>query len=305
MFTVIILMLSGIFLGYLTRNRQINWLGHAINVLIWILLFLLGIEAGSNEELINDLPTLGLEAGLLAGGGTLGSVVAARLLWNKFIRQHDDRHTSSAPSDRNMLQALKGSGIIVCFFFVGVCTGLSGQIPTTWQTSDISFYTLCALMGCVGWSIGHQPEMLRSFRSLNPRLAWLPLLTVIGTWTGTIGISFLLPYRNLTDCLAIGSGFGYYSLSSIFITEYKGAEMGTVALLANIIRELITLLGSPFLARWFGPLAPISAGGATTADTTLPIIIQASGQSLAVVSIFHGFAVDFSVPFLVTLWCSL
>ena len=101
----------------------------------------------------------------------------------------------------------------------------------------------------------------------------------------------------------MGAGFGYYSLSSIFITEYKGAELGTVALLANIIRELLTLLLAPLLARWFGPLAPISAGGATTMDTTLPVITQASGQRFVVVSIYHGFLVDFSVPFLVTLFC--
>ena len=81
--------------------------------------------------------------------------------------------------------------------------------------------------------------------------------------------------------------------------------MGTIALLANIVRELITLLAAPLLVRWFGRLAPIAAGGATTADTTLPIITQTSGQDFAVVSIFHGFVVDFSVPFLVTLWCSI
>ena len=104
--------------------------------------------------------------------------------------------------------------------------------------------------------------------------------------------------------MAVGSGFGYYSLSSILITESKGAELGTIALLSNIIREIITLLFAPLLVRFFGNLAPISAGGATTADTTLPIITRYSGQKYAMLSIYHGFVVDFSVPFLVTLFCS-
>ena len=130
-------------------------------------------------------------------------------------------------------------------------------------------------------------------------------MTIVGTLAGTTVISLLLTHRSLTDCLAIGSGFGYYSLSSIFITEYRGAELGTIALLANISREIITLLAAPLLVRWFGRLAPISAGGATTMDTTLPIITRTSGQEFVVVSIFHGFTVDFSVPFLVTLFCSL
>lgn len=80
--------------------------------------------------------------------------------------------------------------------------------------------------------------------------------------------------------------------------------MGTVALLSNIMREMITLLCAPLLVRWFGNLAPISAGGATTMDTTLPIIARYAGQEFAVVSIFHGFVIDFSVPFLVTFFCS-
>jgi uncharacterized membrane protein YbjE (DUF340 family) len=130
-------------------------------------------------------------------------------------------------------------------------------------------------------------------------------MTIIGTLSGYAVISALLPGRSALDCLAIGSGFGYYSLSSIFITQYKGTEMGTVALLANIMREIITLLGAPLIVRFFGKLAPISAGGATSMDTTLPVITRYSGDKYAILSIFHGFVVDFSVPFLVTLFCTI
>lgn len=65
----------------------------------------------------------------------------------------------------------------------------------------------------------------------------------------------------------------------------------------------LTLLGAPLMARWFGPLAPISAGGATTMDTTLPILSQTVGQRYIALSIYHGFVVDFTVPFLVSWWC--
>ena len=120
-----------------------------------------------------------------------------------------------------------------------------------------------------------------------------------------IDLTSVLQHRSLSDCMALNSGFAYYSLSSIFITEYRGAELGTIALLANIIREMITLLLTPVLAKWFGPLAPISTGGATTMDTTLPIITQTIGQRYVALSIYHGFVTDFSVPFLVTMWCML
>lgn len=201
---------------------------------------------------------------------------------------------------------MKGSLIIVGFFIVGTLCGVCQLIPADFITdSRISFYALCALMFCVGISIGNDPQTLKNFRSLNPRLVFLPVMTILGTLAGSAAVNLILTHRSLTDCLAVGSGFGYYSLSSIFITEYKGAELGTIALLANISREILTLLAAPLLAHWFGKLAPISAGGATSMDTTLPIITRTSGQQFVVVSIFHGFIVDFSVPFLVTLFCSL
>ena len=200
---------------------------------------------------------------------------------------------------------MKGSLIIVGFFTLGVLCGVFNWIPSAYLSDDLSFYALCGLMFSVGLSIGHDPQKIRNFRALNPRLMWLPVCTILGTLSAAALVSLLFPHRTKPECMAIGSGFGYYSLSSIFITEYKGAELGTVALLSNIAREIMTLLGAPLMVRWFGNLAPISSGGATTMDTTLPIITQYAGQQFVIVSIFHGFVVDFSVPFLVTFFCSI
>lgn len=200
---------------------------------------------------------------------------------------------------------MKGSLIIIGFFILGTICGAFHLIPLDMNENNVSFYTLCALMFSVGLSIGNDPQTLKNFRALNPRLIFLPVATILGTLAASALVSVLLLHRSVTDCMAVGAGFGYYSLSSIFITQYKGPELGTVALLSNISREIITLLCAPLLVRWFGNLAPISAGGATTMDTTLPVITRYAGQQFVVVSIFHGFVTDFSVPFLVTFFCSI
>lgn len=200
---------------------------------------------------------------------------------------------------------MKGSLIIVGFFILGIAAGLSGMVPESIIDGDLTFYALCALLLCVGIGIGSDRNIVTKFKSLDVRMALLPLGTALGTFAGSLVVSFILSGRSPLDCLAVGSGFGYYSLSSIFITEYKGAELGTIALLANIIREMVTLLLSPVLAKVFGPLAPISSGGVTSMDTTLPIIMASSGEQYSAVSIFHGFILDFSIPFLVTFWCTL
>lgn len=178
---------------------------------------------------------------------------------------------------------------------------------------DLSMYVLYALMFQVGIGIGSNKKLKELVKSLRPKMLLVPMATIVGTLLFSAFASLLLSQWSVFDCMAVGSGFAYYSLSSILITQFKepsiglqlATELGTIALLANISREILTLLAAPLLVRWFGNLAPISAGGATTMDTTLPIITRTAGQQFVVVSIFHGFVVDFSVPFLVTLFCSI
>ena len=158
---------------------------------------------------------------------------------------------------------MRSSLIIVGFFILGSLLGYFGVIPTSILEGDISFYALGALMFCVGISLGSDPETLKSFKKINPLLHHMPLLTIIGTVAGSAIVSIFLPERSAIDSMAVGSGLGYYSLSSIFITEFKGAELGTIALLSNISREILALLLAPVFVKYFGKLAPISAGGTT------------------------------------------
>ena len=200
---------------------------------------------------------------------------------------------------------MKGSLVIVGFFVAGIIIGVLHLMPQVNWLSDVSYLTLCALIFLVGFMIGNDAEIFKKFHKLNRLYMLLPLMTIVGTLAGCAITTALLPHRSLSDCLAVGSGMGYYSLSSVLITQYRGAELGTVALLANIVREVITLLGAPLMVRWFGKLAPISVGGATTMDTTLPILTNACGKDFVIVSIFHGVIVDFSVPLLVTFFCGI
>lgn len=81
MLKIVFIMLCGIGIGYLLRKRDLGQLGRIITVLIWALLFLLGIEVGSNPRIIQGIQTLGVEALLLTLAGSAGSVLLASLLW--------------------------------------------------------------------------------------------------------------------------------------------------------------------------------------------------------------------------------
>ena len=207
---------------------------------------------------------------------------------------------------------MKGSLLVVGFFFLGCLLGWFGWLPAFIRENDLSVYVLYLLMFQVGLSIGSVKQLKQILRNIRPRLLCVPLATIVGTLSFTALASLLLSRWGVFDCLAVGSGFAYYSLSSILITQLKepslgaqvAAELGTIALMTNIIRELFALLGAPLFMRYFGRLAPICAGGATTMDTTLPIITRYCCNEWVFVSLFHGFLVDFSVPFLVTFFCS-
>lgn len=195
-----------------------------------------------------------------------------------------------------------GSLIIISFFIIGIIAAKSGVIPAFLTDDSLPAYLLYALMFSVGISIGSDQKLLHSLKNQNKKILLVPLGTIAGTLIGSCIASFFIN-RTASDCMAVGSGFGYYSLSSIFITQFKGEELGTIALMANIMREIFALLTAPIVVTCFGKLAPISAGGATTMDTTLPVITKYSGKEFILIAIIHGFIVDFSVPFLVTFFC--
>ena len=198
---------------------------------------------------------------------------------------------------------MKGSLIILFFFCSGLALARLELVPDYLLHHDLTLYTLWILMLLVGLSIGSDRRLGEILRSLRPKVLLLPLATTVGTFAGTAFVSLFLVY-SATECMAVGAGFAYYSLSSIFITQYKGPELGTIALISNIIRELFTLLFTPLLARLMGPLAPIACGGASTMDTTLPIITRYCGNNWIFISIVHAMLLDFSVPFWVIFLCS-
>lgn len=299
--------LTGIVTGRLLSGRRLVFVPRIVTGIIRALLFLLGLEVGSDPAVVGGLFTLGRTALVIFAFSVAGSVLASWLLCRR-IRNRVLLTEGDAPAGgerTSVLKALKGSLVIVAFFAAGCVAGLFDALPFDPAASRLSTWALYALMFSVGITLGNDSELAGRVRRLDPRLALLPAATTAGTLGGAaVAALFIAPW-GLTDSLAVGAGFGYYSLSGIFISDLRSAELGTVALLCNILRELFTLVAAPLVARWAGPLAAVSIGGATTFDTTLPVITQAAGRPYAVVAVFHGCALDLSVPFLVTLFCTL
>ena len=162
---------------------------------------------------------------------------------------------------------MKGSLIVVGFFALGCLLGWSGWLPDVVIENDITVYVLYLLMFQVGLSIGSDKKLKDILGSIRPKLLLVPLATIAGTLVFSALVGLLLTQWSVFDCLAVGSGFAYYSLSSILITQLKepfwgvqlATELGTIALMANIMREIMALLGAPLFVKYFGRLSPICA----------------------------------------------
>jgi len=195
---------------------------------------------------------------------------------------------------------MTGSIIIIVFFSIGLFAGMNNISLKIPGIEDPSIYALYILMFLVGIGIGSDSNVWSVLKKMNLKILIVPLIVIIGTLSGTYICSFFLTDLSVLDSLAIGSGFGYYSLSSIIISKIRNETLGVIALLSNISREIITLLGTPLLVRYFGKLAPIAAGGATSMDTSLPVIAKYSGKEYAVISVFSGVVLTILVPFIIT-----
>ncbi len=196
-----------------------------------------------------------------------------------------------------MVMSLK----ILLFFIAGLLLGVSGWLGFIPIETDLGKYALYLLMLLVGISIGADSSSLLVLRKQGLRLLMVPMATMAGTFAGVAVMMLFIRSISLQEAFAVGAGFGYYSLSSIIISEIHSEALGVTALLANVAREILTLLLAPLMVIFFGKLGPISAAGATSMDTTLPIITTVSGKEYAVISLFHGIVLTILVPVLVTL----
>lgn len=87
MLKIVCIMLGGVLAGFLLRKKKLGWVSQFIMVAIWILLFLLGIAVGHNEEILNNLDTIGWQALVLSVGAVLGSVLLAGVVYRYFFKK--------------------------------------------------------------------------------------------------------------------------------------------------------------------------------------------------------------------------
>jgi hypothetical protein len=162
------------------------------------------------------------------------------------------------------------------------------------QTGYTTRSILCAPMSV-------KEERIGAIELINKRGVQTSVLITLSGLCGGLLFAALLPDVSWSKGLALASGFGWYSLSGIVMTEAYGPVWGSVALLNDLAREFFALAFIPMLMRRH-PSAAVGVGGATSLDFTLPVIQSSGGLAVVPLAISFGFIINVLAPVLMVVF---
>lgn len=323
MLLIFFFLLTGMFTGYFSKkDSHLHLYSEKVSMLcVYLLLVFMGISTAQNENFLEIFTDSGKISLFLSFFGMLGSIAFTlpvykffkshkSLLWSflqfKNNRAYENNDTDTQKktvkleliSNNDIPSVKKKSDImlilipLICYF-IGVT--ISFVLPRYNFIDDLVMYSLYGLLFFTGIGIGTLNifELLRRYHIL---IILIPFLALLGSLAGGLTVNYLFGLSRARECLSINAGMGYYSISAIINKSFLGDKIGLIALLTNLIREAVTMLFCPFLVRVFGPLAPISTGGATSMDTSLPFIRKNTCPEYALIAFFNGVILTVVVP---------
>lgn len=152
----------------------------------------------------------------------------------------------------------------------------------------------------VGIDIGSNKQVFHDLQKAGLKILLVPAAIIIGSLAGGAVAGFIYKMPTSTG-LAIASGFGWYSLSGVLLSDIANIEIGTIAFLTNVMRELITVVTVPILAHKLNYITAIAPAGATSMDSTLPLIAEETDRQTVLIAFINGVILSSLVPILVPL----
>lgn len=156
-----------------------------------------------------------------------------------------------------------------------------------------------------GIEIGSNRGILKRICNLHSALLALaiPFAVACGSICGALLLGHIAGL-SAYDSLLVGGGLGWYSFSSVVISAMYSTEIGTVAFLANMMREISGFFLIPLLVRVHKFLA-LAPSGAATMDSGLPVVIKYTNLHVGMYSFINGLVLTLIVPVLISWLLSL
>lgn len=288
---LVAILVLGAVLGRLLAGRApiAAWAGKAMGLLVFPLVFVQGVVIGQSPGLVGRLPDLGLQALVSALLVLFCSAAVARwLLPRKLTAAAIDPAGLPTGGTHPLVAGARVLGAVA----LGVALGHIDAWPTGLDARDSGSWLLRLLVVVVGLELGAGTGTLERAVREGPRLLLVPAAALLGTLLAAGVLWLWLGKAGLTAA----AGLGWYTLAGAMATESLGAEAGALAFLASLFRELCAVALMPLLVGRFGGLAAVAAAGAPAMDTSLPFLVRAGGNGLALPALVSGGVLSLLAP---------
>ena len=160
-----------------------------------------------------------------------------------------------------------------------------------------------AIVFVSGLSVGYSLNGRKLKKHLIIDVFAMPIFISIGSIVGAMLLGGFAGF-NFWQSGLMASGLGWYSLSAIMISDYD-IGLAAMALMINVFREIFAIATIPFIARYVGFFFSLSAGGATSMDTTLPVISRSTNEDTTIIAFANGAILIIVVPALVEIFINI
>ncbi|MDK9363046.1 lysine exporter LysO family protein [Lelliottia wanjuensis] len=297
MFSGLLIILLPLVVGYLIPLRHesaLKLINRFLSWIVYVILFFMGISLAFLDNLAANLLSI-LHYSVVTIVVILACNIAALFWLERSLPWINHHQQEKLPSRIAMaLESLKLCGVVVLGFLLGL-TGLAFLQHAT----EASEYTLIFLLFLIGIQLRNNGMTLKQI-VLNRRGMIVAVVVVGSSLVGGVINAFILDLPLKTG-LAMASGFGWYSLSGILMTESFGPVIGSASFFNDLGRELIAIMLIPGLVRKSRSTA-LGLCGATSMDFTLPVLQRSGGLELVPAAIVHGFILSLLVPILMALF---
>ena len=201
---------------------------------------------------------------------------------------------------------------MIKYILVALVLGVvAGYVNSNWGNAVAGFWvsdymfnaSLVLLLFVMGLVFGMDRDTLAKMRRMGLRILIVPFLVALGSVLGGL-VGGLVLRMDVFGSMAVSAGYGWYTLTGPLVGQIFGAEWGALGFAVNFLRELMTIIGMPLFVK-IDKYAPIASGGATTSDTTLPIIMRYCGSETLITAFSSGFTLSLAAPFTIVVIASL
>ena len=296
----LLIILVPMVIGYAIKIKEtkiLHQFGKITMLLLYLILFIMGISLGQLDNLAQQLPQIGIYA-LTFIVFIQGLTFLGLFLYDKLFPQPLAKTTDKMPSRwRIVLDSLKLCLVVLIGFFIGLWG--KGWVNLPFGSST---YVLVVLIFCVGIQLRNNGISIRAVFFNQRGMITGVIFVFMSLLGGIIGAQVLnVP---IVQGLAVSSGLGWYSLSSVTLNNAWGPIWGSIAFFNDLSRELMSLFIVPLFMQHYRSTA-IGYTGATAIDCTLPIIQKAGGVEVLPLAFSFGFITNIAPPILLVFFTSV